>query len=125
MQLADFLEKYAVMNEAERLFVRLVFYPVLGDHGLDFLNPQYSFTDTAGHRVPDVVGRVTPCAPSWCIRTHSLAIGGGQRTDRPTVPPLKIAQPFMAGICCPQFFPSPVRDERTALPSLGGTFEFD
>jgi superfamily II DNA or RNA helicase len=46
MQLADFLEKYAVMNEAERLFVRLVFYPVLGEHGLDFLNPQCSFIDS-------------------------------------------------------------------------------
>jgi len=32
------------------------------------------------------VGRVTPCAPSRQTRTHSLAIGGGQRTARPTFP---------------------------------------
>jgi hypothetical protein len=32
----------------------------------------------------DRVGRVTPCAPSWRISTHSLASDGGQRTARPT-----------------------------------------
>ncbi|HEX9048202.1 MAG TPA: hypothetical protein VF988_14345, partial [Verrucomicrobiae bacterium] len=35
---------------------------------------------------PAVVGRVTPCAPSWYNRMRLLAGGGAQRSARPTAP---------------------------------------
>ncbi|HEX9047410.1 MAG TPA: hypothetical protein VF988_10320, partial [Verrucomicrobiae bacterium] len=40
--------------------------------------------DAISYGEPAVVGRVTPCAPSWYNRMRLLAGGGAQRSARPT-----------------------------------------
>ncbi|HEX9046222.1 MAG TPA: hypothetical protein VF988_04285, partial [Verrucomicrobiae bacterium] len=57
------------------------------------LNPKTEVEEADAIRFgePAVVGRVTPCAPSWYNRMRLLAGAGAQRSARPTAPDWRLA----------------------------------